>query len=204
MGIYIFETEELIRRLEEDAARGKESSRDFGKDVIPRMIGESAVFAHDFQSIDGTSEPYWRDVGTIEALYDANMDLCSVEPQLNLYDQHWPIYTLWHNNPPAKTVLSAEVTDSLLCQGVVVSGSKVSKTVVGHRCFLREGAQVDESILNSGVQVGPGCKIRRAIIDKWVEVPEGTEIGYDRARDAERFHVTESGIVVIPAGYRFG
>jgi len=203
MGIYIFETEELLRRVREDAALGRESSNDFGKDVIPRMIGESAVFAHAFRSVDGSENPYWRDVGTLDALYDANMDLCSVEPQLNLYDKDWPIYTLWHNNPPAKTVLSAEVKDSLLCQGVVVSGAHVSRSVLGHRCMVRDGARVDESILFSGSQVRGGCRIRRAIVDKWVDVPEGTEIGFDRARDAARFPMTDSGIVIVPKGYTF-
>ena len=147
--------------------------------------------------------PYWRDVGTLDAYYDANMDLCSVEPQFNLYDLDWPIYTLWHNNPPAKTVLSAEVTDSLLCSGVVVSGAEVSRSLLSDRCHLDAGTSVEESILLSGVSVGNGCRIKRAIIDKWVEVPEGTEIGVDAEKDAARFHVTESGIVVVPSGFRF-
>ena len=202
MGIYIFETEELVRRLEEDAALGPESSNDFGKDVIPRMIGDRNVFAHHYQSVDGAADPYWRDVGTIDSYYEANLDLCSVLPQLDLYDRKWPIYTLWHNNPPAKTIGNSEVIDSLLCSGVIVSGAHVRRSVVSDSCVLSEGARVEESILFAGVRVGPGSRIRRAIIDKWVELPEGTEIGYDRERDLERFSVTDSGIVVVPSGYK--
>jgi glucose-1-phosphate adenylyltransferase len=203
MGIYIFETEDLVRRLEEDAALGNESSHDFGKDVIPRMIGESPVFAHHFRSVDGAETPYWRDVGTLDAYYDANLDLCSVEPQCNLYDTSWPIFTLWHNNPPAKTVLSADVTDSLLCSGTVVSGGTVSRSLLSERCYVSSEAKVEESILLSGVNVGRGARVRRAIVDKWVEIPEGAEVGIDAERDAERFPVTEAGIVVVPTGYRF-
>ena len=203
MGIYIFETDELIRRLKEDADLGGESSHDFGKDIIPRMIGESRVFAHHFTDLHGGSDPYWRDVGTIDAYYDANLDLCSLQPQLNLYDKDWPIYTLWHNNPPAKSVLSAEVVDSLLCPGVVVSGASIRRSILSDRCNLNEGSEIEESVLLSGVVVGEGSRIRRTIVDKWSVIPEGTEIGHDAEADRERFTVTESGIVVVPPRYRF-
>ena len=162
MGIYIFETDELIRRLREDAELGPESSHDFGKDVIPRMINEVPVFAHNFVSKSGDETPYWRDVGTLDSYYDANLDLCNVEPEFNLYDADWPTYSLWHNDPPAKTVFDeadgrkAEVVDSLLCPGVVVSGGKVRRSVLSNRCLISEHARVDESILFSGVEVGPG------------------------------------------------
>ena len=203
MGIYVFETEELIRRLEEDMAMGSESSHDFGKDVIPRMIGDAPVFAHHFDGVPGESSPYWRDVGTLDAYYEANLDLCNVEPQFNLYDMNWPIYTLWHNDPPAKSILAAQVADSLLCPGVVVSGGNVSRSVLSSRCHVSHEATIEESVLFNGVEVGAGARIRRAIVDKWNRIPEGAEIGYDRARDAERFHVTESGIVVVPRNARF-
>lgn len=209
MGIYIFETAELIRRLKEDAELGPESSHDFGKDIIPRMIREVPVFAHNFvqRGIDKT--PYWRDVGTIDAYYEANMDLCSVAPQFNLYDRDWPIYTLWHNDPPAKTVFDeqdgrrAEVMDSLLCPGVVVSGARVHRSILSNRVLVQEYAEVDDSIVMGNVEIGPGAKVKRAIIDKWVKVPEGFRIGHDVEEDHKRFTVTDSGIVVVPANYSF-
>jgi glucose-1-phosphate adenylyltransferase len=209
MGIYIFEAEELVRRLKGDAELGTSSSRDFGKDILPRMIADSAVFAHHFRDPDGSERAYWRDVGTIDAYYDANLDLCSVEPQFNLYDLEWPIYTLWHNDPPAKTVFDedggrrAEVVDALLSPGVIVSGAKVRRSILGNRCYVGDDARVEDSIVFGGVVIGRNCKIRRAILDKWVEVPPGTEIGHDKERDRARFTVTESGIVVVPKGYRF-
>ncbi len=209
MGIYLFKTEELIRRLREDANLGAESSHDFGKDIIPRMVGESRVIAHAFENQNGAGLPYWRDVGTIDAYYDANLDLCNVAPQFNLYDTEWPTYTLWHNDPPAKTVFDgedgrrAEVVDSLLCPGVVVSGAKVRKSICSNRCYLEEDSEVEGSILFSGVEVGKGAKLKKTIVDKWIRIPEGETIGHDLEKDKKRFRVTESGIVVVPAGYRF-
>ncbi|MCP3915314.1 MAG: glucose-1-phosphate adenylyltransferase [bacterium] len=209
MGIYIFETDELVRRLNADAELGPESAHDFGKDVIPRMIEEVDVFAHSFVDQGGADPPYWRDVGTIDAFYDANLDLCSVEPSFNLYSEDWPTYTLWHNDPPAKTVLDepegrrAEVADTLMCPGVVVSGAKVRRSLLSNRVYVGEGALIEDSILFSGVQIGEGARVRRAIIDKWTSVPPGTEIGYDLEGDGDRFTVTDSGIVVVPNGYRF-
>jgi glucose-1-phosphate adenylyltransferase len=209
MGIYVYETDELLRRLRTDGANPK-SSHDFGKDIIPRMIEEVPVYAHNFIDRDGSEQPYWRDVGTLDALYEANMDLLSVNPKLNLYDLDWPIYSLWHADPPAKTVLDeesgrrAEVTESLLCPGVIVSGGKVRRSILGNRVFVDEHALVEDSILFGGVVIGKGAKVRRAILDKWVKVPDGYEIGYDREKDAKLFTVTESGITVVPAGYDFG
>ena len=207
MGIYLFETEELLHRLEEDS--GAESSHDFGKDVIPRMIENVDVHAHMFRDVQGGDPPYWRDVGTIDAYFDANLDLCSAAPQFNLYDENWPIYTLWHNDPPSKTIYAGEdqkaasVTDSLLCPGVIVSGARAHRSVLSPRTFVGEGASVDESIIMRGVKIGAGAQIRRAIIDKWTEVPPGERIGYDLDRDRGRFKVTDSGIVVVPRRYQF-
>jgi glucose-1-phosphate adenylyltransferase len=209
MGIYTFETAELVRRLHQDAEPGNGSSRDFGKDIIPRMIGEAPLFVHDFQDVSGSSEPYWRDVGTLDAYYDANMDLCNVSPQFNLYDSNWPIYTLWHNDPPAKTVFDeadgrrAEVVDSLLCPGVVVSGGKVRRSILSNRVFIDEGADVVDSILFSGVNIGKGARVRRAIVDKWCKIPDGASIGHDLELDRKRFTVTDSEIVVVPTDHVF-
>ncbi len=207
MGIYLFETEELVHRLERDAARGAETSHDFGRDVIPGMIREAPVYAHYFTDPSGGG--YWRDVGTIEAYFEANLDLCAVAPQFNLYDQSWPIYTLWHNDPPAKTVFDedtgrrASVVDSLLCPGVIVSGATVRRSIVSNRAIIDERAVLEETIVFRGAVIGRGAMLRRAIVDKWVNVPPGTKIGYDPAADRERFTVSSSGIVVVPRKYQF-
>jgi glucose-1-phosphate adenylyltransferase len=210
MGIYLFKTDELVARLREDAEFGDASSHDFGKDVIPRMIPDESVWVYHFTGRRGSTDPYWRDVGTIEAYFDANLDLCSVQPQFNLYDTSWPIYTLWQNDPPAKTVFDgsdgrrAEVVDSLLCPGTVVSGASVKRSVLSNRVIVEEGAELEEAILFKGAVVGPGAKLRRVIVDRWTRIPEGEEIGYDADRDRERFRVTSSGITVVPPGYEFG
>ena len=210
MGIYLFETDKLLEVLREDAAR-ENSSHDFGKDIIPRMIKDSPVYAHDFVDVSGGAEPYWRDIGTLDSFYEANIDLCRVEPKFNLYDSNWPIYSLIHYEPPAKTVfgdpggkgLKAEVLDSLLCLGAIISGAKVKRSIISSQVRVEERATVDSSILFTGVHVGKDCRIRRAIIDKWVQIPDGMEIGYDLDVDAKRFKVTPSGVVVVPHGYDF-
>lgn len=208
MGIYIFETDELVRRLKADAELGNASSHDFGKDIIPKMIKEAAVYTHRFRDVQYPElEPYWRDVGTLEAYFDANMDLCSVQPQFNLYDLDWPIYTLWHNDPPAKTIFDeydgrkSEVVDSLMCPGVVVSGAKVRRSILANRVRVEEKGLVEDSIVFAGAVIGRDAKVRRAIIDKWIQVPPGTRIGYDLEEDKKRFTVSESGIVVVTGGH---
>jgi glucose-1-phosphate adenylyltransferase len=202
MGIYLFAVDELVRRLRENADLPG-SGHDFGKDIIPRMIPDGHVFAHDFRQKPGETNPYWRDVGTIDALYEANMDLCSVTPQFNLYDFDWPIYTLWHNDPPAKCVLDATALDSLLCPGVIVSGARIRNSILSNRVNVREAAVVEDSLLFHGVVVHRGARLRRVIVDKWTEIPQGMEIGYDRDKDRERFTVTPSGITVVPTRHRF-
>ena len=215
MGIYIFEKNELIRRLKEDAEKTAGTSHDFGKDVLPQMVEEgSTVVAHSFEDVDSShmesgDGPYWRDVGTLDAYFDANLDLCSITPQFNLYDRSWPIYTLWHNDPPAKTILSgtdgpaSQVVDSMLSNGSIVSGSRIRRSILSNRVHTSEDADVSDSILMGGVQVGAGARIHRAIIDKWVKVPAGAQIGVDLEEDRKRFTVTESGIVAVPRGYDF-
>ncbi|MAE76305.1 MAG: glucose-1-phosphate adenylyltransferase [Planctomycetes bacterium] len=202
MGIYVFETGELIRRLEADAQEPA-SSHDFGNDIIPQMIEEVPVHAHRFVEPGGGDRTYWRDVGTIEALFEANLDLCAVEPQFNLYRQDWPTYTLWHNDPPAKAVLNADVIDSLMCPGVVVSGARLRRAVLSNRCQVEPGATVEEAVLFSGVVIGEGARVQRAIIDKWTVVPAGVEIGFDVEQDRARFSVSDTGIVTVPSKFAF-
>ncbi len=212
MGIYIFEAKELADRLRADAELGSNSDHDFGKDILPAMVEDGAeVRTHAFTSAgsEAVETPYWRDVGTIDAYYDANLDLCSVTPEFNLYDQTWPIYTLWHNDPPAKTVFDGsdgrkvEVVDSMLCNGSIVSGSKIKNSILSNRVYTGEDAVIDRCILGGGVEVGDGARLTKVIVDKWVNVPAGTVIGEDPVEDAKRFKVSPNGVTVVPTGFEF-
>ncbi len=205
MGIYIFNTEVLVRRLIEDTR--SDSSHDFGKDIIPMMIGRDRVFAFDFRRGDCGGTGYWRDVGTIDAYYEANTDLISVTPQLNLYDAQWPILTYQPPSPPAKTVWIEErrvgtALNSIISNGCIISGGNVKRSILSPRVTIHSFAEIEDSILLEGVDVGRNAKIRRTIIDKEVEIPPGMEIGYHLDEDAKRFTVTASGIVVVPKGIR--
>jgi glucose-1-phosphate adenylyltransferase len=201
MGVYVFNTEILVRRLIEDAR--SESSHDFGKDIIPKMIQKDKVFAFDFREGDQGGTGYWRDVGTIDAYFEANMDLVSVTPHLNLYDSQWPILTYQAPFPPAKTVLeeagrTGTALNSILSNGCIISGGSVKRTILSPRVRVNSFAEVEDSILLEGVEVGRHARIRRAIIDKGVEIPPGMEVGYHLEEDSKRFTVTGSGIVVVP------
>jgi len=205
MGVYVFPTEILVRRLIEDVR--SDSTHDFGKDIIPAMINKDRVFAFDFRKGDRGGMGYWRDVGTIDAYFEANMDLVSVTSQLNLYDPQWPIFTYQSPDPPAKTVLEEEgrmgtAINSILSNGCIISGGSVKRSVLSPRVVVHSYAEVEDSILLEGVDIGRHAKIRRTIIDKDVQIPPKTEIGYDLDEDAKRFTVTESGIVVVPKGLR--
>jgi glucose-1-phosphate adenylyltransferase len=205
MGVYVFPTEMLVRRLIEDAR--SDSTHDFGKDIIPAMIKKDRVFAFDFRKGDRGGMGYWRDVGTIDAYFEANMDLVSVTPQLNLYDPQWPIFTYQSADPPAKTVLEEEgrmgtAINSILSNGCIISGGSVKRSVLSPRVVVHSYAEVEDSILLEGVDIGRHAKIRRTIIDKDVQIPPKMEIGYDLDEDAKRFTVTGSGIVVVPRGMR--
>ncbi|MFB3885999.1 MAG: glucose-1-phosphate adenylyltransferase [Thermodesulfobacteriota bacterium] len=205
MGVYVFNTEILARRLIEDAR--SDSSHDFGKDIIPGMIGKDRVFAFDFKQGDPGKTGYWRDVGTLDAYFEANMDLVSVTPHLNLYDPQWPILTLQPPHPPAKTVLADEgrtgtALNSILSNGCIISGGSVKRSVLSPKVMIHSFVEIEDSILMEGVDVGRKAKIRRTIIDKDVHIPPGMEIGYDLDEDIKRFTVTASGIVVVPKGIR--
>ncbi|MGC9323193.1 MAG: glucose-1-phosphate adenylyltransferase [Desulfomonilia bacterium] len=203
MGIYVFKTEMLIKKLIEDA-KLKSSSHDFGKDVIPRMLKRHRVMAFKFKGI--MDNEYWRDIGTLDAYYDANMDLVSITPRCNLYDPEWPVHTVHSPYPPAKMVFSGgqdgkrigTVLDSIVSNGAIISGGMVIRSIISPNVRVNSYAEVEDSILLDGVDVGRNAKIRRAIIDKYVRVPPGTEIGYDLEQDQKLYDISPGGIVVIP------
>jgi glucose-1-phosphate adenylyltransferase len=201
MGIYIFNTQLLIPILLADAEDPK-SHHDFGKDILPRIIAKHRVFAYNFVDENSKTSLYWRDVGTIDAYYEANMDLVSVSPVFNLYDDAWPLRTWQHQYPPAKFVFGDPdrmgiAVDSIVGGGSVISGGRVSKCVVGYNVRVNSYSDISDCILYNHVNIGRHSKIRRAIIDRHVNLPERTEIGYDLDADKRRFHVTGSGIIVV-------
>jgi glucose-1-phosphate adenylyltransferase len=205
MGIYVFNARFLFEQLCLDATRPA-SKHDFGQNVIPSVIQTHRIFVYPFLDENRKQEAYWRDVGTLDAYFEANMDLISVDPQLNLYDRHWPIRTHQPNLPPPKFVFAekgdtarrGQALDSIVCQGTIVSGGQVERSILGADVRINSYSQVEDSILFDGVQVGRHAKVRRAIIDKEVQIPAGIEIGYDHELDRSRgFTVTEKGVTVI-------
>jgi glucose-1-phosphate adenylyltransferase len=206
MGVYVFKRDVLIDMLTKDAQR-EESLHDFAGDVIPFMYPRNRVFVYRFGAGKDRDAAYWRDVGTIETYWQANMDLASVIPEFNLYDRNWPIRTYEGQYPPAKTVFADEAggragkaLDSIICSGVIISGGTVRNSVLSPGVRVNSYAEVSQSILFHNVVIGMRAKIRRAIIDKGVRIPDGMKIGYDLEKDRERFFVSDEGIVVIPKG----
>ncbi len=203
MGIYIFKADVLFEMLCQDATVPN-SRHDFGTDIIPPMLPTQRVYAFRFRDRNRAAVPYWRDVGTIDAYYQANMDLIAVEPVLNLYDQDWPIRTYQPQLPPPKFVHSeqdrrGEAVMSMVCQGCIISGGRVSHSIISPNSRIHSYAQVEASLIFDGVEIGRHSRIRRAIVDKDVKIPQNTTIGYDLEYDRRRgFIVTEQGIVVIP------
>ena len=205
MGIYIFNTDVLIPVLLKDA-ENSQSSHDFGKDILPRMLDDYRVYAFNFLDENKKEALYWRDVGTLEAYYEANMDLVSVSPVFNLYDEHWPIRTHQRQYPPAKFVFAesprmGHALDSLVSGGCIISGGSVKNSVLSPDVRVNSFSEIEDSILFSHVNVGRNCRIRKAIIDRDVHIPEGTTIGYDAEADRERYFVTDSGITVVTRDY---
>jgi glucose-1-phosphate adenylyltransferase len=202
MGIYLFSARFLFEELCRDATR-RDSNHDFGGDIIPACIKTNRVFAYPFRDENRKQDAYWRDVGTLDAYYEANMDLVSVDPQLNMYDEQWPVRTYLPNLPPPKFVFAEPkrrgyALDSIVCLGSIISGGFVQRSIVGAMCRINSYATVEDSILFEGVDVGRHAKIRRAIIDKGVSIPAGVEIGYDRDLDLARgFTVTDNGVMII-------
>ncbi len=205
MGIYIFTARFLFEQLCRDATEPG-SSHDFGKNIIPSIIDSHRVFAFPFRDENRKRQAYWRDVGTIDAYYEANMDLITVDPLLNLYDQNWPIRTLQPNLPPPKFVFGSDgnlercgqAIDSIVCPGTILSGGRVKRSVISSNVRVNSYASVEESIVFQGVNIGRHARIRRAIIDKEVSIPAEMEIGYDLEQDRRRgFAISPGGIVII-------
>lgn len=208
MGIYIFTARFLFEQLCQDATR-RSSSHDFGRDLIPSIINSHRVFAFPFRDKNQKGQAYWRDVGTVDAYYEANMDLVSVEPQLNMYDDAWPIRTFHRNLPPPKFVFGRSdgedrigaATNSIVCQGSIISGGEVDRSIIGSNVRINSYSKVEGSIVFDGVDIGRHARIRNAIIDKRVHIPAETVIGYDAEDDRERgFTITENGVVVVASG----
>jgi glucose-1-phosphate adenylyltransferase len=200
MGIYIFDVTALVPALEADARRA--TSHDFGKDILPEMISKAPAYAYRFYDENKKSAKYWRDIGTLDAYYEANMDLCQVNPEFNLYDPEWPLRTNQLQAPPAKFVFAdarrtGEALDSIISAGCIVSGSRIAGSVLCPNVRVHSYCDVEGSILMPGVRVGRHAKIRRAIIDRDVFIPRGALIGYNEAEDRARHTVTDSGIVVV-------
>ena len=209
MGVYVFEVD-MLREMVTKDANMRNSTHDFGKDIIPRMVRDNAeVYAYKFEDENKKEAQYWRDVGTLDSYWEANMDLISVDPQFNLYDRSWPMRTNLPTLPPAKFVF-AEVgsrfgvaVDSIVSPGCIVSGGMVDRCVLSPMVRVNSYSHVQESILFNGCHIGRHCHIRKAIIEKNVEVPEHTVIGHNLEEDAKRFRVTPNGVVVVESSEKF-
>ena len=206
MGNYIFSARTLFRELQADALR-PESRHDFGHDILPSLLGRATIYAYDYQTnvIPGESTAvsvYWRDVGTLEAYYEAHMDLCGLVPSLNLYNRRWPIRTASYPDPSAKFTFDedgqpGQAVGSIISGGCILSGGTVRGSVLGRGVSTKGGSVIEDSIVLDNCVVGRRCKIRRAILDENVTVHDGECIGHDLERDRTRYHVTETGIVVV-------
>ncbi len=201
MGIYVFSTDVLIEALLRDAD-DPDSRRDFGRDVIPGAIDRCRVFAHPFRTDPHGNPAYWRDVGTIDAFWRANLELISVSPELNLYDRDWPIWSYQDQVPPAKFVFDDDgrrgmAVDSMVSGGCIVSGSSVRHSLLFSNVTVHSYSQIEDSVIFPEVNIGRHCIIRNAVIDKACNVPVGMHIGVDPGEDAERFQVTENGVVLV-------
>ncbi len=201
MGVYIFNTEILLKALIADA-EDPNSKHDFGHNILPNLLGKRKMMAYSFVDENKQTALYWRDVGTLDSYYEANMDLCSVSPVFNLYDKSWPIRTRVRQYPPAKFVFgepgrTGMAMNSVITAGVIISGASVSNSVLSQDVRVNSYSEVDSSIIFSHVNIGRHCRIRRAIIDRDVHIPEGTVIGYDPVEDKRRYFVTPSGLTIV-------
>lgn len=207
MGIYIFKRD-VLRKVLRENAENKESSHDFAKNVIPMMLGSYKIVVYNFKDEKTNKSMYWRDVGSLDAYYEANMELVDVVPAFNLYDKEWPFRTYQEQFGPTKTVFAGGgadnrigmALDSLVCHGCIISGGKVERSIISPNVRINSFSEVTESVIMEGADIGRHARIRRTIIDKYVKVPPRMEIGFNLEEDKKRFKVTESGIVVIPKG----
>jgi glucose-1-phosphate adenylyltransferase len=204
MGIYIFRADVLVRALEDDAAQ-PESQHDFGKNIIPALIHSAPVYSYRFYDENKKAAKYWRDIGTLDAYFEASMDLCQVNPEFNLYDPEWPLRTYMPQAPPAKFVFAEErrrcgqALDSIISGGCIVSGSRVSGSILCPNVRVHSFCEIEQAILMPGVRVGRHARIRRAIIDRDVLIPRGALIGFNAEEDRRRHTVTDGGVVVVTA-----
>jgi len=201
MGIYVFNTEFLFEQLIKDADMPK-SSHDFGKDIIPAVIERYRAYAYPFRDAENDQQVYWRDVGTVDAFWEANMELVSVTPELNLYDESWPIWTYQEQLPPAKFIFDDEdrrgmAVDSMVSGGCIISGAKVEHSLLFSNVCVESYASLSKSVVLPNVVIGENCQISKAIIDKGCKVPKGTVIGQDLAKDKERFYVSPDGVILV-------
>lgn len=201
MGIYVFSTKVLFQQLLKDKSNPN-SSHDFGKDIIPNMIKNQRVMAFPFRDPISGGDAYWRDVGTIDSLWESNLELTNVSPELDLYDEAWPIWTHQEQVPPAKFVFDDNerrgiAIDSIIAGGCIVSGSTVRRSLLFPRVRVHSYCVIEDSVIYPNVEIGRNCKIRRALIDRYCKIPDGTVIGYDAEEDKKRFHVSPKGVVLI-------
>jgi glucose-1-phosphate adenylyltransferase len=205
MGNYVFSARTLLRELEADALR-EESTHDFGRDILPSLLGRAAMYAYDYQTNVIPGEPanapaYWRDVGTIEAYYEAQMDLCGLLPSLNLYNRRWPIRTAIYPDPGAKFTYDedgrpSQAMGSIISGGCILSGAIIRGSILGRGVSVQSKSSIEDSIILDSCIIGRQCRVRRAILDENVTLNDGTSIGYDLEQDRVHHHVTDTGIVV--------
>jgi glucose-1-phosphate adenylyltransferase len=201
MGIYVFNTALIERLLIEDAA-DETSQHDFGKNIVPKAIETMQVFAYPFRNVKTRAQNYWRDVGTVDAFYEANLELVYVAPELNVYDEEWPIWTYQVQQPPAKFVLDEDgrrgmAINSVVSGGSIISGAVVRESLLFSNVRVDERSSVERSVIMPNVRIGKNCTIRRAIVDEHCEIPDGTQIGVDPQHDRERFDVTPKGVILV-------
>lgn len=201
MGIYVFNTRFLFEKLIEDASI-EESNHDFGRDLVPRLIGRHRAIAYPFRDVQTKEQSYWRDVGTVDAFWGANMELVGVDPELNLYDEHWPIWTYQDQSPPAKFVFDDEgrrgmAVDSMIADGCIISGGYVNHSLLFSGVQVHSYVQLRDAVVLPGVDIGRYCRLHKVIIDRACIIPPGTVIGEDPEEDARRFHRTEQGVVLV-------